>query len=112
MHSVHCFVIFLTARFRLSPSVTENGFAVKSENNMPIAQALQDDDRVEYFRGYAEAFLAAVTEDGVDIKGYFPWSECFRLLCSTPAMKNSVAVHWGLLSFEGLTHSGRFLGQL
>lgn len=47
---------------------------------MPLEQALQDDDRVEYFRGYANALLAAVTEDGVDVKAYFPWSECFLSL--------------------------------
>ncbi|KAF8478828.1 glycoside hydrolase family 1 protein [Gautieria morchelliformis] len=65
---------YLWKRYQVPIYVTENGFAVKSENNMPLAQALQDDDRVEYFRGYAEALLAAVTEDGVDIKAYFPWS--------------------------------------
>lgn len=42
---------------------------------MPLDQALQDDDRIEFFRGSAEALLAAVSEDGVDIKAYFPWSE-------------------------------------
>ena len=55
-------------------SVTENGFAVKDENSMSLEQALQDDDRIEYFKGNCEALRAAITEDGVDVRGYFPWS--------------------------------------
>lgn len=76
---------------------------------MPLEQALQDDDRVEYFRGYANALLAAVTEDGVDVKAYFPWSECFLSLhrdCS------SHLVTWETKIFTELTCSTRFLGQL
>jgi beta-glucosidase len=30
--------------------ITENGFAVKGESDMPVGQALQDMDRVKYFR--------------------------------------------------------------
>lgn len=55
-------------------SVTENGFAVKDENTMPIEQALADHDRVQYFKGNTAAILAAVNEDGVDIRSYFAWS--------------------------------------
>ena len=55
--------------------MTENGFAVMNEKNMPIDQAVEDTDRVEYFRGNCEALLAAITEDGVDIRSYFGWSE-------------------------------------
>ncbi|EPS97428.1 hypothetical protein FOMPIDRAFT_48442 [Fomitopsis schrenkii] len=54
--------------------VTENGFAVKNEHEMSLEEALQDTDRVEYFDGYANAMLQAVTEDGVSVKGYFGWS--------------------------------------
>jgi beta-glucosidase len=55
-------------------SVTENGFAVKDENIMPIKEALVDHDRVRYFRGTTNALLRAVLEDGVDVRAYFPWS--------------------------------------
>ncbi len=55
-------------------SVTENGFAVKDENTMPLEQALADHDRVQYFKGNTAAILAAVNEDGVDIRSYFAWS--------------------------------------
>ena len=56
------------------PSVTENGFAVQGENNMPLHLALKDTDRVNYFRGNTAALLAALNEDSVNIKAYFPWS--------------------------------------
>ena len=55
-------------------SITENGFAVKDENTMPLEQALADHDRVQYFKGNTAAILAAVREDGVDIRSYFAWS--------------------------------------
>ncbi|KAF8581201.1 glycoside hydrolase family 1 protein [Ramaria rubella] len=65
---------YLWKRYQLPIYVTENGFAVKNENYKPLEEALEDTDRVDYFRGSAEALLAAVTEDGVDVKAYFPWS--------------------------------------
>lgn len=55
-------------------SVTENGFPVKGENSMPIEQAIQDSDRVEYFQGHLDALLGAKLEDGVDVRAYFGWS--------------------------------------
>ncbi|KAH9939868.1 beta-glucosidase 1A [Amylocystis lapponica] len=54
--------------------VTENGFAAKNENVLPREEVLHDVDRVEYFEGYANALVQAVTEDGVQMKGYFGWS--------------------------------------
>ncbi|PCH44890.1 glycoside hydrolase family 1 protein [Wolfiporia cocos MD-104 SS10] len=54
--------------------VTENGFTVKDESKISLDNALHDAPRVEYFNGYAEAMLQAVTEDGVPVKGYFAWS--------------------------------------
>lgn len=62
--------------------MTENGFAVKDENFIPRDQALVDTDRVNYFRGTTAALLAAIHEDGVDVKAYFPWSELFLSLLS------------------------------
>ncbi|KAG1896511.1 glycoside hydrolase family 1 protein [Suillus fuscotomentosus] len=55
-------------------SVTENGFAVKDESSKPIEEALQDNDRVNYFKGNTASIKAAVLEDGVDVRAYFPWS--------------------------------------
>lgn len=48
---------------------------MKGENSMPLEQAIIDTDRVNYFRGTTTALLAAINEDGVEIKAYFPWSE-------------------------------------
>lgn len=53
--------------------VTENGFAVKGENELSVDDALNDTDRVNYFAGNLEALLGAI-EDGVEIKSYFAWS--------------------------------------
>ena len=59
---------------RTELSCTENGFPVKNEDDLPLDQALQDVDRQGYFRDYTKALLQAVTEDGVDVRGYFGWS--------------------------------------
>lgn len=59
-----------------SPSVTENGFAVKNEDSKPKADVVRDDERVHYFRGNTKSLLAALNEDGVDIRGYLAWSAC------------------------------------
>ena len=48
---------------------------MKNEDKMPLEQALQDDDRVHYYKGVTEALLNAVNEDGVDVRAYFAWSE-------------------------------------
>jgi hypothetical protein len=56
-------------------SVTENGFAVRNENDLSIEQAIHDTDRVDYYKGYTNALLEAINIDGVNVKGYFAWSE-------------------------------------
>ncbi|PPQ87691.1 hypothetical protein CVT25_011458 [Psilocybe cyanescens] len=55
-------------------SVTENGFSAKSDVELSLPEVLHDTDRVEYFRGYTNALLEAVVEDGVLVKGYLAWS--------------------------------------
>ncbi|KAI0265274.1 glycoside hydrolase family 1 protein [Gloeopeniophorella convolvens] len=65
---------YLYKRYKKPIYVTENGFAVKDENNLSITEAQQDPDRVEYFRGMTASLMAAIFEDGVDIRAYFPWS--------------------------------------
>ncbi|ESK96275.1 beta-glucosidase [Moniliophthora roreri MCA 2997] len=54
--------------------VTENGFAIKDENRLPPEDAIHDQDRVDYYRGYTNALAHAANEDGVDVKAYFAWS--------------------------------------
>jgi beta-glucosidase len=65
---------YLWNRYHLPIYVTENGFAVKDEDSMPLEQALNDTDRIHYFEGTTRVLLQAMHEDGVDIKAYFPWS--------------------------------------
>ena len=55
-------------------SVTENGFPVEGENDLPVQEAVLDVDRVQYFREYTNALLQAVTEDKMPVKGYIVWS--------------------------------------
>jgi beta-glucosidase len=54
--------------------VTENGTSLKGENELPLEQLLNDEFRVEYFRGYIGALADAHTLDGVDVRGYSAWS--------------------------------------
>ncbi|KAF8550222.1 glycoside hydrolase [Imleria badia] len=61
-------------RYGLPIYVTENGFAVKDENSKPLEEALQEYDRVNYFKGTTAALKAPVLEDGVDVWAYLPWS--------------------------------------
>lgn len=55
-------------------SVTENGFAVRNEERLTPAEAVNDSDRIEYYRDYTQALVDAVNIDKVEIKSYFAWS--------------------------------------
>ncbi|KAI0073536.1 beta-glucosidase 1B [Panus rudis PR-1116 ss-1] len=65
---------YLYKRYRKPIYVTENGFAVKDEDQKPIEEAIHDDDRVQYYRGVTDSLIKAVNEDGVDVRAYFAWS--------------------------------------
>jgi beta-glucosidase len=54
--------------------VTENGTSLKGENELPLEELLNDEFRVEYFRGYIGALADAHALDGVDVRGYSAWS--------------------------------------
>ena len=69
--------------FLTFPSVTENGFAVKGEDDISIQEALKDDERIHYFEGTTDALVKAIHEDSIDIRSYFPWSMFF------------LVSHWG-----------------
>lgn len=62
------------ASTEIHSSVTENGFPVKGENDLPVEKAVLDVDRIQYFEEYTNAVLQAVTEDGVPVKAYIVWS--------------------------------------
>lgn len=65
---------YLWKRYKLPIFVTENGFAVKGETDLPIEEAVHDGPRVHYFEGTTKALLDAINIDGVDVRSYFPWS--------------------------------------
>ncbi|KAG6864603.1 Beta-glucosidase 1B [Blastosporella zonata] len=65
---------YVWKKYKMPIYITENGFSIKNENDMPLEQALVDTDRVNYFRGTTKNLLAAINEDGVDVRSYFPWS--------------------------------------
>ncbi|KAF8169515.1 beta-glucosidase [Pholiota molesta] len=65
---------YVWKRYKLPIFVTENGFAVKDENDMPLEVALVDNQRVHYFQGTTASLIQAIHDDGVDVQSYFPWS--------------------------------------
>jgi beta-glucosidase len=54
--------------------VFENGVSVPHENEMPISEALHDNFRIDFYKGYIQSAIDAMTTDGVDLRGYFAWS--------------------------------------
>ena len=61
-------------RYQAPIVVTENGFDVRGESALPINEALQDQARVDYLRGYLDNVQLALEVDGVDVRGYHVWS--------------------------------------
>lgn len=45
--------------------VTENGMSVKGENDMELAEALSDSERVAFYKGYIAEAAEAVNVDKV-----------------------------------------------
>jgi len=54
--------------------VFENGVSVPGENQMKIADAVHDKFRVDFYKGYIQNAIDAITLDGVNLQGYFGWS--------------------------------------
>ena len=65
--------------------MTENGFPVAKEHLLPLDKLVHDEDRIEYYKGYIEALLQAYSEDGVQVKGYFGWSEYISIVLHAAA---------------------------
>jgi beta-glucosidase len=63
---------------------------VNKENGLSIEEAVHDKDRVDYYRGYLNAMLAAVEEDGVDVRSYFAWSKFTSSPFSRPVSTSSL----------------------
>ena len=54
--------------------VFENGVSVPNENQMKIADAVHDNFRIDFYKGYIENAIDAITLDGVNLGAYFGWS--------------------------------------
>ncbi len=54
--------------------IFENGVSVPGETELPLSQALHDTFRVDFYKGYINAVIKSVTEDGADVRGYFAWA--------------------------------------
>eukprot|EP00878_Enallax_costatus_P007411 GHUV01007761.1.p1 GENE.GHUV01007761.1~~GHUV01007761.1.p1 ORF type:complete len:408 (+),score=71.37 GHUV01007761.1:665-1888(+) len=59
---------------RIEIRVTENGCPVPGESTKPIPEALEDDFKVDFYNGYLNELCRAVSEYGVDVRGYYAWS--------------------------------------
>ncbi|KAL8142293.1 hypothetical protein V2J09_015325 [Rumex salicifolius] len=54
--------------------ITENGMDDGNNPLKPIKEALKDEKRMKYHHDYLQNLLAAIKEDGCNVKGYFAWS--------------------------------------
>jgi len=54
--------------------VTENGVSVPRESSLPLPQALNDTFRISYYQQYLTSLEQAISEDKVNVKGYFAWT--------------------------------------
>jgi beta-glucosidase len=54
--------------------VTENGYPIENEGDLPREEALRDVGRQDYFAGYIGEMVRAHKEDGVRMGGYMAWS--------------------------------------
>ncbi|CAE6416073.1 unnamed protein product [Rhizoctonia solani] len=54
--------------------ITEQGYPVWREYELPLDRIIDDKDRQEYFAGYLAEVLGAVEEDGIKIGSYVAWT--------------------------------------
>ncbi|KAL4900636.1 hypothetical protein BDW74DRAFT_182471 [Aspergillus multicolor] len=65
---------WIWARYKLPIIVTENGCPGPGESQMPVEEAAEDKFRMTYLGLYLDAISRAITEDGVQVEGYYVWS--------------------------------------
>ncbi|XP_022716053.1 beta-glucosidase 24-like [Durio zibethinus] len=79
---------FMTEHYNknLTIYITENGFTEKNDDSIPIPQALNDQDRIEFDQKHLHQIRRAIN-NGMNVKGYFyyslfddfEWSEGFTI---------------------------------
>jgi beta-glucosidase len=68
-------LVYIKKHYNSPPVIiTENGVDVPNENNMTLAEAINDVFRVSYYGGYLQAVSDAIYKDKVNVQGYFAWS--------------------------------------
>ncbi|KAJ3130237.1 hypothetical protein HK098_004284 [Nowakowskiella sp. JEL0407] len=65
---------WLYARYKTPIYITENGVSVPDETEKPLAEAIEDTFRVDFYKGYLNEGLLGALKDGVPVKSYFAWS--------------------------------------
>lgn len=63
-----------TASAKVPIYITESGFAIDGEDQFPLEQQIQDEQRQHYYAGYLRAMFEAIRDDGIDVGGYMAWS--------------------------------------
>jgi len=64
---------YIWDRYQTPILITENGCDVPNESKLPLAVAIKDEFRVNYYTQYLSNMLMAM-QYGVNIRGYFAWS--------------------------------------
>ncbi|CAN0923782.1 Beta-glucosidase 24 [Linum grandiflorum] len=54
--------------------ITENGLSEKDNTTQTLAEALQDQMRIDFYNSHLTSVKQAMTEKQVKVKGYFAWS--------------------------------------
>ncbi|XVE85758.1 hypothetical protein DITRI_Ditri17bG0116800 [Diplodiscus trichospermus] len=74
-HGMRSVMKYIKEKYGKPPVIiTENGMDDPNMPLTPIEDALKDEKRIKYHTDYLANLLAAITEDGCDVRGYFAWS--------------------------------------
>ncbi|XP_044488472.1 beta-glucosidase 40 isoform X2 [Mangifera indica] len=74
-HGMRSLMNYIKQKYGNPPvMITENGMDDPNNLLIPIKEALKDQKRIKYHNDYLTNLLAAIKEDGCNVKGYFVWS--------------------------------------
>ncbi|KAJ0094502.1 hypothetical protein Patl1_16706 [Pistacia atlantica] len=74
-HGMRSLMNYIKLKYENPPVIiTENGMDDPNNLLIPIKDALKDQKRIKYHNDYLTNLLAAIKEDGCNVKGYFVWS--------------------------------------
>ncbi|XP_031269584.1 beta-glucosidase 40-like [Pistacia vera] len=74
-HGMRSLMNYIKLKYGNPPVIiTENGMDDPNNLLIPIKDALKDQKRIKYHNDYLTNLLAAIKEDGCNVKGYFVWS--------------------------------------